>query len=163
MNRTSFDAFDHLFHEIEEDETEHMKLNDPSPDVNLSSAPLAPTTDEGPQDLSFSKEPPPPPSASSAPVTKMDVDDDSEDFISDSDSGGPFARLAAGRKPRAFSEKKKPHAEIIVSEGPADLSKPGPSGLQTSGNEVDVKTATGLQQLASGSAAAPSASGEFTI
>ncbi|XP_021934340.1 E3 ubiquitin-protein ligase UBR5 isoform X2 [Zootermopsis nevadensis] len=192
FHRTSFDAFDHLFREIEEEETAQMKLNDPSPDINMSSAPLVATTEEGPQDLSFSKEPqpllpppppPPPPSTTaaatttttttttaaatataiaitnSAPVTKMEVDnEDSGDFVSDSDSSGPFARLAASVKPQAFNERKTSQTDIIVSEGPADLSKPGPSGMQTSGSAADIQTATSLQELACGSTAASSAS-----
>jgi hypothetical protein len=94
----------------------------------------------------------------------MEVDnEDSGDFVSDSNASGPFAHLATGVKPQAFSERKTSQAEITVSEGPADLSKPGPSGMQTSGSAVDVQTATGLQELACGSTAASSASGEFII
>ena len=180
LNRTNFDAFDHLFREIEEEETAQMKLNVPSPEVNINCTPLIPTTEEGPQDLSFSKEPPPPPppplpppppppppptapSTSSTSVTKMEVEgEEFEDFVSDSNSGGAFACLTASGQPRAFSERKKAQAEIVVSEGPADLSKPGPSGMQTSGSEVEVKTATGLQELVLGNTVA-SASGEHTI
>ncbi|XP_069676360.1 E3 ubiquitin-protein ligase UBR5 isoform X2 [Periplaneta americana] len=158
FSRPNFDAFDHLFREIEADETTQMKMKDTNSDVNMSSAPVGPATEEGPQDLSFSKDPPPPPASSSTSVTKMEVDEDSEDFVSDSDSGGPFARLASGGKPRAFSERKKQQTEGVVSEGPADLSKPGPSGMQTSGSEMDVKTAAALQDLASGSSSATAAS-----
>jgi len=158
-----------------------MKLNVPSPEVNINCTPLIPTTEEGPQDLSFSKEPPPPPppplpppppppppptvpSTSSTSVTKMEVEgEEFEDFVSDSNSGGAFACLTASGQPRAFSERKKAQAEIVVSEGPADLSKPGPSGMQTSGSEVEVKTATGLQELVLGSTVASSTSGEHTI
>jgi hypothetical protein len=92
----------------------------------------------------------------------MEVDsEDSGDFVPDSGSSGPFAHLAAGVKPQAFGERKTSQAEIIVSEAPADLSKPGPSGMQTSGSAVDIQTATGLQELACASTAASSASGEF--
>jgi hypothetical protein len=91
------------------------------------------------------------------------VSEEFEDFVSDSNSGGAFARLTAGGQPRAFSERKKSHAEIVVAEGPADLSKPGPSGMQTSASEADVKTATGLQELVLGNTVASSASGECTI
>jgi E3 ubiquitin-protein ligase EDD1 len=174
FHRTNFDAFDHLFREIEEEETAQMKLNVPSPEVNINCTPLIPTTEEGPQDLSFSKEPPPPPppplppppppplpptapSTSSTSVTKMEVEgEEFEDFVSDSNSGGAFACLTASGQQRALSERKKAHAEIVVSEGPADLSKPGPSGMQTSGSEVEVKTATGLQELVLGSTVASS-------
>jgi len=162
-----------------------MKLSVPSPEVNINCTPLIPTTEEGPQDLSFSKEPPPPPppslpppplppppppppptapSTSSTSVTKMEVEgEEFEDFVSDSNSGGAFACLTASGQPRAFSERKKAQAEIVVSEGPADLSKPGPSGMQTSGSEVEVKTATSLQELVLGSTIASSTSGEHNI
>jgi hypothetical protein len=100
----------------------------------------------------------------SAPVTKMEVDnEDSEDFVSGPDSSGPFAHLAAGGKPRAFSERKMSQTEVMACEGPADLSKPGPSGMQISGSDVDVQTATGLQDLPCGGTASTSASGEFII
>ncbi|KAJ9581589.1 hypothetical protein L9F63_023236, partial [Diploptera punctata] len=126
-----------------------MKMNDANSEVNVNSGPVVPTSEEGPQDLSFSKEPPPPTGPTTTPVTKMEVDnEDSEDFVSDSDSSGPFTRLATGGKSRAFSDRKKAQTETIMADGPADLSKPGPSGIQISGNEVDVKTATALQELA---------------
>jgi hypothetical protein len=94
----------------------------------------------------------------------MEVDnEDLEDFISDSDSGSPFARLTADGKPQLFNERKKPQAEMAVPEGPADLSKPGPSGMQTSGSETDIERAAALQELTSGSVAASTSSGKLTV
>ncbi|PSN30861.1 hypothetical protein C0J52_20667 [Blattella germanica] len=158
-SRQTFDAFDTLFREIEEEE-DQMKMNDPNADVTVNSTPMVTTSEEGPQDLSFSKEPPPPLSVTPNPatVTKMEVDnEDSEDFVSDSDSSGPFARLASSGKSRAFSDRKKTQTDPIVSEGPADLSKPGPSGIQASGND-EVKTVNALQELAAGNSASTSTS-----
>ena len=138
-------------------------MSDPSADVNVNSTSIVPTTEEGPQDLSFSKEPPLPSATTTTPVTKMEVDhEDSEDFVSDSDSSGPFARLASGGKPRPFNDRKKPQTETVVTEGPADLSKPGPSGVQTTGND-DAKTVTALQELASGNATTATTSGKLYL
>lgn len=104
-----------MFREIEEEAQQIAEALPPSvePSVPQDSA-----VEEGPQDLSFSKEPVPAPTV----VEKMEVDnDDSQDFVSDSDSGGPFSRLALAKK-------------LTIPppcEGPADLSKPGPSGSKS--------------------------------
>ncbi|XP_046991563.1 E3 ubiquitin-protein ligase UBR5 [Schistocerca americana] len=129
--RSNFDAFDHLFREIEEEEAQQLPEipismdNSNSGGNNVGAAQTSSSADEFPQDLSFNKETPN--SATSAEIEKMDVDnEDSQDYVSDSDSSSPF------------SPKK---VSILSSscEGPADLSKPGPSGIRATSKSASAQ------------------------
>ncbi|KAK7870183.1 hypothetical protein R5R35_012737 [Gryllus longicercus] len=126
-SRSNFDAFDHLFREI--DEETPPPLPDAPLDVNSAVVP-PPPAEEGPQDLSFSKELPPPPASMvftrphQASSLKMDVDSEGgEESATDSESSCLYIKRAKKNPPL-------PPAVPMETDVPADLSKPGPSGAQ---------------------------------
>nr|CAD7423599.1 unnamed protein product [Timema monikensis] len=129
FSRSNFDAFDHLFREIEEEDA-HMKLGEAPSESNVCSVPGSVVTEEGPQDLSFNKDQP--------IATKMEVDEDSQEFASDSDSV-PFVRSGSRKPLPATGFIIKKHEP--VTDGPADLSKPGPSGAHNGieSDEYDIQ------------------------
>ncbi|XP_067014137.2 E3 ubiquitin-protein ligase UBR5 isoform X4 [Anabrus simplex] len=123
FQRSNYDAFD-LFREMEEEETH--PISEPPVDGSNNVGPLALSTptDEGPQDLSFNKEPlavssPPPLQPRQLAPMKMEVDNEDSEDVSDSDSSIPF-----------MCAKKARMTCPPDGDGPADLSKPGPSGSQ---------------------------------